>query len=81
MILFFSLTAPIGIAIGVGISTAYNENSPVALIVQGILNASASGILIYMALVDLLAADFMNPRVKSKGWLQLAPNTSLLVGA
>ncbi|KAJ6806511.1 zinc transporter 8-like [Iris pallida] len=81
MVLFFSLTTPIGIAVGIGISSAYDENSPVALIIQGILNASASGILIYMALVDLLAADFMNPRVKSKGWLQLALNTSLLLGA
>jgi len=81
MILFFSLTTPVGIAVGIGISTVYNENSPTALIVEGVLNAAAAGILIYMALVDLLAADFMNARVQSKGLLQVAVNISLLIGA
>ncbi|RWW38685.1 hypothetical protein BHE74_00056064 [Ensete ventricosum] len=68
--LFFSLTTPAGIAIGTGISSVYNENSPTALIVQGLLDSVAAGILIYMALVDLLAADFMHPRVQSKPKLQ-----------
>lgn len=81
MILFFSLTTPVGIAIGIGISSKYNENSPSALITQGVLNSAAAGILIYMALVDLLAADFMNPRVQKKGILQAGVNVSLLVGA
>ncbi|RWV78086.1 hypothetical protein GW17_00061005 [Ensete ventricosum] len=70
--LFFSLTTPAGIAIGTGISSVYNENSPTALIVQGLLDSVAAGILIYMALVDLLAADFMHPRVQSKPKLQCA---------
>ncbi|XP_072995906.1 zinc transporter 8-like [Typha latifolia] len=81
MILFFSLTTPVGIAVGIGISSVYNENSPTALIVEGLLNSVASGILIYMALVDLLAEDFMNPRVQNKGKLQLMINVSLLIGA
>uniref|UniRef100_A0A0A8YMC1 Uncharacterized protein n=1 Tax=Arundo donax TaxID=35708 RepID=A0A0A8YMC1_ARUDO len=34
-----------------------------------------------MALVDLLAEDFMNPKVQSKGKLQLGINVSMLVGA
>ncbi|URD96317.1 zinc transporter [Musa troglodytarum] len=79
--LFFSLTTPVGIAIGIGIASGYNENSPTALIVEGCLNSVASGILIYMALVDLLAADFMNPRVQSKARLQFMVNVSLFVGA
>ncbi|CAL9101316.1 unnamed protein product [Musa acuminata var. zebrina] len=79
--LFFSLTTPVGIAIGTGISSVYNENSPTALIVQGLLDSVAAGILIYMALVDLLAADFMHPRVQSKPKLQFALNVSLLAGA
>ncbi|CAL9752532.1 unnamed protein product [Musa acuminata subsp. burmannicoides] len=79
--LFFSLTTPVGIAIGTGRSSVYNENSPTALIVQGLLDSVAAGILIYMALVDLLAADFMHPRVQSKPKLQFALNVSLLAGA
>ncbi|XP_020100881.1 zinc transporter 8-like [Ananas comosus] len=81
MVLFFSLTTPGGIAIGIGISSVYNENSPTALMVEGLLNSVAAGILIYMSLVDLLAEDFMNPRVQSKGKLQLLINVCLLTGA
>jgi zinc transporter 1/2/3 len=77
--LFFSLTTPVGIAIGIGISNVYNKSSPNALIVEGILNAASAGILIYMALVDLLAADFMHPKVQSNGALQFGVNVSLLL--
>ncbi|XWS40480.1 hypothetical protein CRYUN_Cryun18bG0143600 [Craigia yunnanensis] len=70
MLLFYSLTTPIGIAFGMGISKIYNENSPKALVVEGTLNSISAGILIYMSLVDLFAADFMNPS-----------NLSLLLGA
>ncbi|XP_061336732.1 zinc transporter 1 isoform X1 [Gastrolobium bilobum] len=81
MATFFSLTTPIGIAIGMGISSVYNENSSTALIVEGVFNSASSGILIYMALVDLLAADFMNPRLQNNLKLQLGANISLLLGA
>ncbi|GMY33149.1 zinc transporter 1-like [Fagus crenata] len=64
MSIFFSLTTPVGIAIGIGASSTYKDNSPTDLIVEGTFNALAAGILIFMALVDLLAADFMNPRVQ-----------------
>ncbi|KAM7526913.1 hypothetical protein LguiA_016815 [Lonicera macranthoides] len=81
MALFFSLTTPLGIVIGIGISRVYNENSSTALIVEGVFNSASAGILIYMALVDLLAADFMNPRMQSNFRLQLGANISLLLGA
>ncbi|PQQ15330.1 zinc transporter 1-like [Prunus yedoensis var. nudiflora] len=80
MAAFFSLTTQSGIAIGIGISTVYNESSPTALIVEGTFNAAAAGILIYMALVDLLAADFMNPRLQSNLRIQLGAYISLLLG-
>ncbi|KAJ0100377.1 hypothetical protein Patl1_20777 [Pistacia atlantica] len=81
MATFFSLTTPVGIAIGIGISSFYNENSPTALVVQGTFNSASAGILIYMALVDLLAADFMSPILQSNVRLQLGANLSLLLGA
>lgn len=81
MAVFFSLTTPIGIAIGIAICGIYSENTPTALIVQGIFNSASAGILIYMALVDLLAADFMDPKMQSNIRLQLAANLSLLLGA
>ncbi|MBA0715505.1 hypothetical protein Golax_014398 [Gossypium laxum] len=61
-----------GVAIGIAIINAYDENSPTALIVEGLLNAALSGILIYMALVDLLAADFMNPKLQNNGILHFS---------
>lgn len=81
MILFFSLTTPSGIAIGISISKVYHEHSPKALIVEGALNSASAGILIYMALVDLLAADFMNPKLQTKFKLQLVTHFALLLGA
>ncbi|KAJ7982079.1 Zinc transporter protein [Quillaja saponaria] len=81
MATFFSLTTPIGIAIGIGVSSVYKENSPTSLIVEGIFNSASAGILIYMALVDLLAADFMNSKLQSNVRLQLGANISLLLGA
>ncbi|XP_060188116.1 zinc transporter 5-like [Lycium barbarum] len=81
MTLLFSLTTPIGIAIGIGITNGYNEHGQKALIVEGVFNSASAGILIYMALVDLLAADFMHPRMQCNGKLQLGANVSLLFGA
>nr|GLL18018.1 zinc transporter 8-like [Ipomoea trifida] len=81
MALFFSLTTPIGIVIGIGITNVYDEDSPKALIIQGIFNSASAGILIYMALVDLLAADFMSPKMHNNPKLQFGANASLLLGA
>lgn len=81
MALFFSLTTPVGIAIGIAITNVYDESSPAALVVQGLLNSVAAGILIYMALVDLLAQDFMNSKVQTNTKLFFGANVTLLLGA
>ncbi|XP_057792793.1 zinc transporter 8-like [Salvia miltiorrhiza] len=81
MAIFFSLTTPVGIAVGIGITNIYSETSTTALIVEGVFNSASAGILIYMALVDLLSADFMSPRLQNNGKLQLGANLSLLIGA
>ncbi|KAK7832579.1 zinc transporter 1 [Quercus suber] len=44
MSFFFSLTTPLGIVVGIGISSTYNDNSRTALIVEGTFNALAAGI-------------------------------------
>lgn len=81
MLLFFALTAPLGIGIGIGVAEIYNENSPMALKVSGFLNAGAAGILIYMALVDLVAPLFMNHKAQSSLTIQVACSLSLILGA
>ncbi|KAJ0048046.1 hypothetical protein Pint_15204 [Pistacia integerrima] len=64
MVFFFTVTTPFGIALGIALSNTYKENSPIALISVGLLNVSSAGLLIYMALVDLLAADFMGQKLQ-----------------
>ncbi|KAJ4846900.1 Fe(2+) transport protein 2 [Turnera subulata] len=81
MVFFFSATTPFGIAMGIGLSNIYSANSPTALIVVGLLNASSAGLLNYMALVDLLAADFMGPKLQENVRLQLWAYAAVLLGA
>ncbi|KAI3837413.1 hypothetical protein MKW92_002560 [Papaver armeniacum] len=59
MAFFFATTTPLGILVGLLISKSYRKSSPHALITEGLLNAASAGLLIYMALVDQLVADFM----------------------
>jgi len=81
MACFFAITTPMGIAVGAGISSVYNANSPRALVVEGILDSISAGILIYMALVDLIAADFLSRRMSCNIRLQVASYMALFLGA
>ena len=38
-----------------------------ALIVNGVFNGTSAGILLYMALVDLIAIDFFSARMRAAG--------------
>ncbi|XP_058757215.1 zinc transporter 9-like [Vicia villosa] len=80
VVFFFSITTPLGIAIGIAMSSSYKENSPKALITVGLLNGSSAGLLIYMALVDLLAADFMSKRMQGSIKLQLKSYVAVFLG-
>ncbi|KAL8498974.1 hypothetical protein ACS0TY_022076 [Phlomoides rotata] len=77
----FSLTAPAGIAVGIGISSIYNADSPRALVTEGIFDSISAGILVYMALVDLIAADFLHKRMSCSVRLHMVSYIALLVGA
>ena len=81
MACFFAITTPLGIAVGTGISTIYDPESPKALIVEGIFDSVSAGILIYMALVDLIAADFLSKRLSCNTRLQVASYIALFLGA
>ncbi|KAF5764242.1 putative zinc/iron permease [Helianthus annuus] len=81
MVFFFSITTPFGIALGIALSKTYKENSPSSLITVGLLNASSAGLLIYMALVDLLAADFMGSKLQGSIKLQIKSYIAVLLGA
>ncbi|KAK6119565.1 hypothetical protein DH2020_046694 [Rehmannia glutinosa] len=81
MACFFAVTTPLGIAVGIGISSVYNSNSARALIIEGILDSISAGILVYMALVDLIAADFLSKRMSCNVRLQVVSYFVLFLGA
>ncbi|KAF8049676.1 hypothetical protein N665_2151s0004 [Sinapis alba] len=80
MAFFFAVTTPFGITLGIALSSVYKENSPTALITVGLLNACSAGLLIYMALVDLLAAEFMGSMLQGSVKLQLICVGAALLG-
>lgn len=81
MACFFAITTPTGVAIGVGISSFYNSQSPRALVIEGVLDSISAGILVYMALVDLIAADFLSKRMSCNVRLQVVSYLMLFLGA
>ncbi|XP_065850667.1 zinc transporter 4, chloroplastic [Euphorbia lathyris] len=81
MACFFAITTPAGIGIGTAISSFYNPHSQGALIAEGILDSLSAGILVYMALVDLIAADFLSKRMSCNFRLQLVSYFMLFLGA
>ncbi|KAG2663422.1 hypothetical protein I3760_16G029000 [Carya illinoinensis] len=81
MACFFAITTPAGIGIGISIASFYNGTSPRARITEGILDSISAGILIYMALVELIAADFLNKRMRCNYRLQLTTYFMLFFGA
>lgn len=60
LVVAFGITAPLGQAIGLGARNTYNPNSAFGLVIVGMFNAISSGLLLYAALVDLLAEDFLS---------------------
>lgn len=58
MALVFSVSAPLGIAIGIATASSLNVNGETYLLVQGIFDAVCGGILIYIG-YSLLLIDFV----------------------
>ncbi|KAL6754351.1 zinc-nutrition responsive transporter [Haematococcus lacustris] len=58
MIVLYSLTCPVGVAVGLGIADSYDGGSVTALAVQGTFNGVSGGMLLYVALVMIIAEDF-----------------------
>ncbi|CAN8294303.1 unnamed protein product [Cochlearia groenlandica] len=81
MACFFALTTPIGIGIGTAIASSFDSHSPGALVTEGILDSLSAGILVYMALVDLIAADFLSKRMSCNVRLQVVSYLMLFLGS
>jgi zinc transporter 1/2/3 len=57
--LAYGLSTPIAIAIGLGVRKSYPPTGRTTLIVNGVFDSISAGILIYTALVELMAHEFM----------------------
>ena len=80
--ILFAITTPIGVAIGIGISSTYDEGSAKAQLTQGTFDAVSAGILIYMALVDLISEEFRTVSLEKEiPFLRLKMLLSLTFGA
>lgn len=60
MALAYGLTTPIGQALGIATHSLYTPESQTGLLMVGIMNAISSGLLVFAALVELLAEDFLS---------------------
>jgi zinc transporter 1/2/3 len=67
MALIYILSAPVGVAIGVGIHSLFAQDSVAALLVQGILDSVSAGIILYAAFISLMAYEFPNDLKKMNG--------------
>ncbi|KAK2044240.1 Zinc/iron permease [Colletotrichum somersetense] len=60
MALAYGCTTPVGQAIGLATHRLYSPGSEFGLILVGTMNALSSGLLVFAALVELLAEDFLS---------------------
>ncbi|EPS30396.1 Zinc-regulated transporter 1 [Penicillium oxalicum] len=79
----FGISTPIAIAIGLGVRNSYPPTGKTTLIVNGVFDSISAGILIYTALVELMAHEFMFSNAMRKAPIRevLAAFTLLCMGA
>ena len=77
----FVIITPIGVSIGIGVSSSYNSKSKAALGTEGVFDSVSAGILIYNGLVDLILPTFEPSEMPKKWWLQVIGFGSLWSGA
>ncbi|KAH8554054.1 Zinc/iron permease [Umbelopsis sp. PMI_123] len=80
--LFYPITTPFGIALGIGIRYTYNANSQTAILIQGFLDSAAGGILMYNGYVELVAVEMNhNPRFhRYSGWWKFWLYVAFILG-
>jgi zinc transporter 1/2/3 len=82
MAVLYSLTTPLGIAIGIAAASSYDPGSvPAHGAVQGSLNGLAGGMLLYIALVQLLAEELSWEDLAARPRLKLGLLAAVVAGA
>lgn len=66
MCVIYSLTTPIGVAIGIATSSTYDSSSVKALAVNAVFNGVSAGLLLYVGLVTLVVEEFTSKELLMK---------------
>ncbi len=78
----FSLITPVGIAIGIGARSSWNPNDRSTLLALGILQSISAGALLWSALVEMIAGDYLyGPLARASLTRGIVGIVSLLIGA
>ncbi|KDN34769.1 Zinc/iron permease, partial [Tilletiaria anomala UBC 951] len=78
----FALITPVGIAIGMGSRYSWNPNDRSTLLVMGILQSISAGALLWSALVEMIAGDYLyGPMARASLGRGMVGIISLLIGA
>ncbi|KAL0040876.1 hypothetical protein WJX79_008214 [Trebouxia sp. C0005] len=77
----FIIVTPVGVAIGIAVSSKYNGESKAALGSEGVFDAVSAGILIYNGLCDLILPTFSDDDLPQSWTMQVAGFGALYTGA
>ncbi|PHH81812.1 hypothetical protein CDD82_7797 [Ophiocordyceps australis] len=77
----FALVTPLGMAIGIGVLNKFNGNDKSTLLAIGTLDALSAGILIWVGVVEMWAADWMVGGHGHKAEFSDANLTTVCLGA
>jgi zinc transporter 1/2/3 len=81
MLFLYTITTPIGIAIGISIASSYDPTSVTSRAVQGTFNGVSSGMLIYIGMYQLIAEEFSREDLLVRPRLRYGMYAGLLLGA
>lgn len=80
MLVLYSITTPVGIAIGIAVSATYDPESVTSRAVQGTLNGVSGGMLLYIGMYQLVAEEFSREDLLVRPGLRTAMQAALLLG-
>jgi zinc transporter ZupT len=81
MMLAFSLTASIGIAIGMGLENSYSDEDSTRILVSGIFLGISGGLLLYVSLFQIVAEEFSKGSNQLNWGVKIGMYLSLISGA
>lgn len=80
MLFLYTITTPIGIAIGISIASSYDPTSTTSMAIQGTFNGVSSGMLIYIGMYQLIAEEFSREDLLVRPKLRYSMYAALLLG-